>query len=354
MTTAKERVVVSTWTGTFLSDAGSSGRVEAAPTGVAELQSRVLMRLKGQLTPEDLRALEGARDLMSRDRRFAPEGVRWSVTGPAPPAPPSLDRPSSLHREVLLGAAAESLRAAWDPSLHVEEAVRAGSDLDRILNLLAERLASWAGRDTVATETGLLDHPERTARAIVDGSWGGAAELPSVDPVLLAGRRAVARLYLDARTAREELEAAVATSLPSRAPNLSKLLGPELAARLISQAGGVERLARLPASTVQVLGAERAFFEHLRGRGTSPRHGLLFLHPSIQSARRPERGRLARALAGKTAIAARLDAAGTALRPELSAQYERRAAEIRASPRKGRASSGHRSRPPLDRAPQDR
>jgi nucleolar protein 56 len=124
------------------------------------------------------------------------------------------------------------------------------------------------------------------------------------------------------------MESALTEAMPERAPNLTALLGPLLAARLISQAGSLQRLSELPASTIQVLGAERAFFEHLRGRAPPPRHGLLFLHPKLHSAPRLERGRLARALAGKVAIAARLDRAGRPLDPRLLAAFEGRATEL--------------------------
>lgn len=335
MTPPPRRAIVATWYGAFLVEGREVRRSELSPTEPAELIARAKTRLGGGLTEEEHRLLEGVprEGLVSRDRRFESEGVRWAPVAADAPAAEGLGFAAALHREVLLASAAEALRSAWDPSIHVEEAVRASADLDRVLNLVAERLTGWAGRDAIVTDLALSDDPRRVAREIVDGSWGSASELPRLDAALTEGRRALARLYLEALSARDALDAAVVATLPRRAPNLSALLGPDLAARLISHAGGLERLARLPASTVQVLGAERAFFEHLRGRGSSPRHGLLFLHPKVQSARRPERGKLARALAGKTSIAARLDFAGAALRPELAASFEARAKAIRASPR---------------------
>ena len=143
-------------------------------------------------------------------------------------------------------------------------------------------------------------------------------------------------------------------AVPEKTPNLSALLGPDLAARLMAQARGLDRLARLPASTIQVLGAERAFFEHLRGNAAPPRHGLLFLHPAIQSASRYERGKLSRTLAGKVAIAARLDRAGRPVDPSLLRAFEHaetKLKEVRAGP--GSALDRGRSRKPLHTAPRD-
>lgn len=93
------------------------------------------------------------------------------------------------------------------------------------------------------------------------------------------------------------------------APNLSALAGPGLAARLIDLAGGLEELARMPASTVQVLGAEKALFAHLSGKAPPPKHGVIYGHPDVHEAG-DARGRLARSLASKLAIAARVDAYG--------------------------------------------
>ncbi len=352
--TAPRRLLVSRWYGAFVLEGEAVRAAYPFPTDATSLRERARLRRTGALAPEEERLLaeHPAAGLQSRDRRFEPHGVRWAPDDAA--APPPVRLASTVQRDLLLSEAAEALKEAWDPSVHVEEAVRSLADLERMLNLLAERLTSWAGRDTLASEVEAAEDPRRVAEALRDGYWAASEELPGIDPALTEGRRALAGLYLEGRRVREALETAVAKALPARAPNLSELLGPELAARLISQAGGLDRLARLPASTVQVLGAERAFFEHLRGHAPPPRHGLLFLHPDVQSSPRSQRGKLARALAGKAAIAARLDLAGAPLRPELGQAFARRAAEIREGTRSARGARRGRSVPPLDRAAKDR
>ncbi len=90
-------------------------------------------------------------------------------------------------------------------------------------------------------------------------------------------------------------------------PNLTSLLGSIITARLISQAGGLKRLAKMPSSTIQVLGAEESFFRHLKKGTKCPKHGIIFQIPEIRKAPRNVRGKLARYLAGKIAIAARVD-----------------------------------------------
>lgn len=345
--------VVTTWFGSFLIDGQEVERAVLAPTEPARLAERAHLRRTGQLTPEEAELLRGseASGWRTRDRRLADHGLRYDPEAPlfVPPSSAVTDR--TTLESALLEDAERSLVAAWDPSIHVQEAVRASADLDRVRNLIGERLGSWASRDFPELDPG--DHA-RAARAASEGA--SRPGLGPADPGLLEARRRLGELYDSVAETRRVLQEAVATSSPLRTPNLTALLGPELAARLVAQAGGLDRLARLPSSTVQVLGAERAFFEHLRGHAPPPRHGLLFLHPAIQSAPRAERGKLARALAGKVSIAARLDHAGAPVNPALGIAFEARRVQVRA--RRGRAREPSATKPrsglPLDRTAGDR
>lgn len=91
------------------------------------------------------------------------------------------------------------------------------------------------------------------------------------------------------------------------APNITMLVGPLITARLIALAGNMQRLATLPASSIQLLGAEKALFRFKKEGGKPPKHGVIFQHPLINKAPPAQRGRLARALATKLAIAAKAD-----------------------------------------------
>ena len=106
---------------------------------------------------------------------------------------------------------------------------------------------------------------------------------------------------------RDELEAYIKSSVKDEMPNLSKLLDPIIAAQILAQAGGLDELAKMPASTVQMLGAEKALFRYLRGNGTPPKHGILFEHEFVRPLPSNPRGKMARFLANKTVMAARLD-----------------------------------------------
>ena len=91
------------------------------------------------------------------------------------------------------------------------------------------------------------------------------------------------------------------------APNLSVLIGEVVGARLISHAGSLTNLAKYPASTVQILGAEKALFRALKTRGNTPKYGLIYHSSHIGKAGAKNKGRISRYLANKCSLASRLD-----------------------------------------------
>jgi nucleolar protein 56 len=119
------------------------------------------------------------------------------------------------------------------------------------------------------------------------------------------------------------------------APNTNAIAGPLLGARLIAVAGGLRNLAKMPASTIQVLGAEKALFRALRTGTRPPKHGLIFQHSLLHEAKPWQRGKVARGLAGKISIATRVDAFGGKFKgDELKRDLDRRIKEIQEKYRK--------------------
>lgn len=92
------------------------------------------------------------------------------------------------------------------------------------------------------------------------------------------------------------------------APNLSTLIGDSVGARLIAKAGSLASLAKCPASTVQILGAEKALFRALKKKGNTPKYGLIYHSTFIGRAAKKNKGRISRYLANKCAMASRIDA----------------------------------------------
>ncbi|MFB6083100.1 MAG: NOP5/NOP56 family protein [Halorientalis sp.] len=212
-------------------------------------------------------------------------------------------------------------------------AVRAMDDCRRQANELAERVAEWGGSRFESAGTGveyareLAARDPETAGVPASEASGGSSELRSDgDRRAVSLARRVVELDAEADALREYVE----TTTPEVAPNLAALAGPVLAARLISLAGGLESLAKKPSGTVQVLGAEDALFAHLRGDAPSPKHGIIYTHDAVRSTRPEDRGSAARALAGKLAIAARIDHYSGDRRPDLEAELDERIATIQA------------------------
>jgi len=107
---------------------------------------------------------------------------------------------------------------------------------------------------------------------------------------------------------RHDLHNYLAGKMEVVAPNLNALLGEALGARLIAHAGSLTKLSKCPASTVQILGAEKALFRALKSKGNTPKFGLLFNSSYISRAATKNKGRISRYLANKCAIASRIDA----------------------------------------------
>ena len=117
----------------------------------------------------------------------------------------------------------------------------------------------------------------------------------------------IAKQLLELHKLRVKLEEHVETQMNLIAPNTSAILGTAVGARILARAGSLKKLATMPASTIQVLGAEKAQFRSLKTGSAPPKHGLLFQHSLVHSAPRWQRGKIARAVAAKAAIASRVD-----------------------------------------------
>jgi nucleolar protein 56 len=205
-------------------------------------------------------------------------------------------------------------------------AVRAMDDCERTANELAERAAEWAGSLFDDAEPGV-----EGARAVADR-----------EPETELERRAVslAERVTDLAAERDALAETIDRVAPAVAPNLAEMAGPELAARLIALAGGLESLAKKPSGTVQVLGAEDALFAHLSGRAPSPKHGIIYTHDYVRNTRPADRGSAARALAGKLTLAARADHYAGERRAVLHDDLRERMATIRARAERDDAADG--------------
>ncbi|WP_319508794.1 rRNA biogenesis protein [uncultured Methanolobus sp.] len=218
------------------------------------------------------------------------------------------------------------------------QAVEALDDIDKNVNELSERLFEWYGRyfpelemtgeelarfiSAYGSRANVPQEHELSEKA----STSMGAELSFVDEELL---RALANNICSLYDTRRYIENYINTSMGSVAPNLCNITGASLGARLISMAGSLQKLAAFPSSTVQVIGANRALFKHLRSRAPSPKHGIIFNNPAIKNAPWWQRGKLARALASKISLAARTDFYSGELEPSIKEALEKKLEYIR-------------------------
>jgi len=205
----------------------------------------------------------------------------------------------------------------------ISQAIYSIDDLLKTINILNERIYEWYSyfSDGKAKRKNLAD--------FITNKWeiAGKGELDNEEEQSL---KSVAEAIVKLRDAHEKAERYVKDAMISMAPNLSKLIGEAIAARLVASAGGLDRLATMPSGTIQVLGAEKALFRHIKEGTPPPKHGILFQHELINKAPKKYRGRIARIMAAKVAIAARADVfTKRDIADELKKDMEERIKEIR-------------------------
>lgn len=267
----------------------------------------------------------------------------------------SRDESASFIARVAAALASMKLReASKKRDLLIVQAIQTIDDLDRISNLLSSRVREWYGVHFPELDSQIEKHetylkmigqfksrdkfapeelvtmgipPEKADQISQLAQSSAGAPLGELDLERISG---VAETALKIYNTRRELESYVDALMDEVAPNMKALAGAPLGARLIALAGGIESLAKLPASTVQILGAERALFRSLKTGSQPPKHGIIFQHPLIHQSQRWQRGKIARALSGKLAIAARIDAfKGEFAGPRLLKEFEERVQDIK-------------------------
>lgn len=185
--------------------------------------------------------------------------------------------------------------------IHIIKAINLLMDLDSINNLMSENLNEWKTRN-----------PQDEAQNQFESLQKNTTQIQEEKTKLI-----------------EFIE----KEMQEEFPNFSQIATPIIGAKLLSEAGSKKRLCFMPASTIQVLGAEKALFAHLRKNAKSPKHGHLFNHPLLQNMPRFKRGKAARIIAGKLAIALKQDYfKGKDTSKEVKEELEKRIVEIRNEP----------------------
>ena len=246
-------------------------------------------------------------------------------------AAPGTPEFEALRQKSIAEAEAAIREASSRPDLHLVQAIQALDDTDKYLNITATRASEWYGlhfpeltqmvQDNVAlcriiSEVGSREEftaenlggrgfTDKKVQAILearDRSKGG-----TISDGDLGRAKSLASLAVQLGSMRDGLNGYVESQMKKVAPNVADIAGATIGARLMAKAGGLDRLAVLPASTIQILGAEKALFRALRTGARPPKHGILFQHQAVHTAPKWQRGKIARTLANNIAIAARVD-----------------------------------------------
>jgi len=237
--------------------------------------------------------------------------------------------------------------------LHAIQLVQAIDEIDKTINLFYMRLREWYGLHFPELYN-VIDDPEtylKIVHAFPDRNEITTKKLEEIniprkkaeiiESLAVASKGAsfdeemsklidqLAELTIGLFKLRKEAARQLEKIMEQVAPNVTSLVGATIGARLLSKAGSLERLAKLPASTIQVLGAEKALFRALKRHAKPPKHGIIFQHKLIHDAPKKLRGKLARALAAKLAIAARIDYYGGKKNYELTKSFNKKVEEIK-------------------------
>jgi len=307
-------ILVTKWFGVFLCNETSVADKRLMPADPALIAEKLALMQRGYLLPEERELAENRKKLRVSERRQSELGKpvlfdssfikaeQYGFTG-------------AMMRDAMLalGKLRTSEPIARDRSL--VQAIRHLDDLISSCNLMNERLHEWYGLHFPE----LSDYAKDKRYCELIAKHGGRAGIieelrmgvesigSDMDDIDMTTIRNLADTLCKIYDDRERTETYISKLAEEVAPNMCALMGSSLAARLISSAGGLDRIASLPSSTLQLLGAEKAMFRHLKSGKKPPKHGIIFQHPEIHRAPYWQRGKLSRALAGKALIAAKVD-----------------------------------------------
>ncbi len=197
----------------------------------------------------------------------------------------------------------------------VSQTINTIDELTKVLNTLTKRIREWYSyynpefEHIITNHEKFLDYVEnKTIKEIqtefeINVSMGGQISEANLEVI-----KSFATSIKAVLKQREDLDKYLEETIKKIAPNMQAIIGTAIAAKLIEHAGSLRRLAIMPASTIQLLGAEKALFRHLKNsKSKCPKFGYIYNEPLICGAKRKDQGRIARVIADKLSIASRID-----------------------------------------------
>ncbi len=309
-------ILVTKWFGTFLVQDKRVVTQKLFPRNEEEIAGRLMKIQAGRVLDEET-SLSAGKKLEVLETRLISLG-RLTVSDTSFIVPAKYRYDDDLLRSALLILAEKRAKEKIGADRHISEAISSFDELKEIVNSMDVRLHSWYGLHYPELFDRLkgMDYLDALSthgdREAVQQANGFSERSIGID--LIEGEKemlmSAASLALQVNAAAEKLGSFIDGAASKAFPNLTAMLGPKLASRVVRGAGGLERLSRMPAGTVQLIGAEKALFRHLNRGRKPPKHGIIFQDILIHSSPKAVRGRISRTLASKVAIAARLDMFG--------------------------------------------
>src|SRR3989338_729116 len=264
----------------------------------------------------DQEMFHSVKDISSRKLSLARPGKKYKhLDSPSPKMFLSIEslfqdkKHQALFHDRNLDLSKQAVKEAITDDIWLMQCMAAIEDMEKVQGILIRRLTEWYGLQNPEGIIALVDQ-EKMVELIIkkelkkQANSMGRALLPEMEEKVIE----LAKQIRDIQSSKNSQQAFLEKSMKNNFPNLCALSPPDIIARMMKQAGSLKNFMELPASTIQLLGAEKALFRHLKNkRNKSPKYGFLFNHPLIQKASQKERGKIARMLADKIAIAARVD-----------------------------------------------
>ncbi|UCE92122.1 MAG: NOP58 family protein [Methanobacteriota archaeon] len=347
-------ILVTKWFGCFLCVEGRAAKSILFPMDASGISDRLERIRNGEVLDEERRLAEGATRVV--DRRLSEFGMVTRFDS-------SFLRPEDygftldLYREATIELAKRVVKSSIGADVYLGHAVRAYDDLVSTSNMLSERLYEWYSlhfpelQEVLSPEKYVDAIADNGARDVILSSMGTRMDSigADIDEEDLKSIRDLAEALRSGTSARKGIEGYIDSRMRVVAPNVASVAGPLIGARLMMHAGSLKRLASMPSGTVQLLGAEKAMFRHLKKKTRPPKHGILFQHSLVHTAPAWQRGPIAMALASKVSMAARADAytqndISTSLHEQLDARIEEIRKQRRSPPKKaaGKRRKGRR------------
>ncbi|UCF09122.1 MAG: ribosomal biogenesis protein [Thermoplasmata archaeon] len=321
-------MMFTTWFGTFLYEDDAVVKSKLFPKDAHEVAERMRVVADSEILEEERALADGQSKFLVLEERLTQLGGELTEGETPFLDPGGFGFSSDILHEAMMAVAREKSRAPAGADENIAQAVNALDDLTQTANLLSERLHDWYALHFPSHARMVKD--EEFIELVLKTEKGelkeGAGEVAlDISPI-----SELARVLLSIHERRQGLEDYIKEEMEKSASNISHLVGPVIGARLIAKAGGLARLSKLPSGTIQMLGAEKAMFRHLREGAKPPKHGIIFQQPLIHRAPYWQRGKIARALASKIAIAAKVDEyRGSFIGEELKSNLLERIEEIK-------------------------